>query len=173
MTPGWRFCVLMCVLLTACGGGGKVDHPAGPGTEWTSFGGSPGGGRYTPANEITPQNVHALQLAWMHRSGDFRGPPKEGVGAINGPLQQTGFGVTPIVSGNTLYYCTPFNRVFALDAATGAKLWSFAAGSSVNAGATVVDGVIYWGSGYAHLGVPGFTGGVGAAKFYAFSLNRN
>jgi len=65
------------------------------------------------------------------------------------------------------------HTMFALDAATGAKLWSFAAGSSVNAGATVVDGVIYWGSGYAHLGVPGFTGGVGAAKFYAFSLNRN
>jgi len=63
--------------------------------------------------------------------------------------------------------------MFALDAATGATLWSFAAGSSVNAGATVVNGVVYWGSGYAHLGFPGFTGGLGTAKFYAFSLNGN
>ncbi|HEY7378374.1 MAG TPA: PQQ-binding-like beta-propeller repeat protein, partial [Steroidobacteraceae bacterium] len=125
MASSWRLCVLMCALLSACSGGREVDHPAGPATDWTSFGGSPGGGRYSAANEITPGNVHALQLAWMHRSGDFRGPPKEGVGAINGPLQQTGFGATPIVSGDTLYYCTPYNRVFALDAATGKERWVF------------------------------------------------
>src|SRR5262249_32433744 len=63
--------------------------------------------------------------------------------------------------------------MFALDAGTGATLWSLWAGSCVNAGATVVNGVVYWGSGYAHLGFPGFTGGLGTAKFYAFSLNGN
>lgn len=56
--------------------------------------------------------------------------------------------------------------MFALNASTGSVLWNFAAGSSVNAGATVVNGVVYWGSGYAHLGIPGFTGNT---KFYAFS----
>jgi polyvinyl alcohol dehydrogenase (cytochrome) len=55
--------------------------------------------------------------------------------------------------------------MLALNAATGQTLWTFAAGSSVNAGATVVDGSVYWGSGYAHLGIPGFTGN---NKFYAF-----
>ena len=34
----------------------------------------------------------------------------------------------------------------------------FAAGSSVNAGASVVDDTVFWGSGYAHLGIPGYTG---------------
>jgi polyvinyl alcohol dehydrogenase (cytochrome) len=59
--------------------------------------------------------------------------------------------------------------MFALDASTGKILWSFAAGSSVNAGPAIVDGTVYWGTGYAHLG-PGlpFTGN---DKFYAFSLN--
>jgi polyvinyl alcohol dehydrogenase (cytochrome) len=56
--------------------------------------------------------------------------------------------------------------MLALSAETGQTLWSFAAGSSVNAGATVADGVVYWGSGYAHLGIPGFTGN---NKFFAFS----
>jgi polyvinyl alcohol dehydrogenase (cytochrome) len=60
--------------------------------------------------------------------------------------------------------------MFALNAATGAILWNFPAGSSVNSGATVVNGTVYWGSGYTHLGIPGFTGGAGRAKFYAFSL---
>ena len=58
--------------------------------------------------------------------------------------------------------------MLALDAANGQTLWSFASGSSVVAGASVVDGVVYWGSGYAHLGIPGYTGN---NKFYAFSKN--
>ena len=56
--------------------------------------------------------------------------------------------------------------MFALDAATGKTLWKFDAGSSVNAGAVVSGGVVYWGSGYANLGAP-FTGN---KKFYAFSI---
>jgi polyvinyl alcohol dehydrogenase (cytochrome) len=64
--------------------------------------------------------------------------------------------------------------MFALDAANGDTLWSFAAGSSVNAGATVVDGVVYWGSGYGRLGIGvGLPGWTGNNKFYAFSLNGN
>jgi polyvinyl alcohol dehydrogenase (cytochrome) len=58
--------------------------------------------------------------------------------------------------------------MLALDAATGQVLWSHAAGSSVVAGATIVDGMVYWGSGYAHLGIPGYTPN---NRFYAFSLN--
>jgi len=58
--------------------------------------------------------------------------------------------------------------MLALDAASGQTLWSYAAGSSVNAGASVVDGVVYWGSGYAHLQIPGYTTN---NKFFAFSKN--
>ena len=56
--------------------------------------------------------------------------------------------------------------MLALDAATGNTLWSFTAGSSVIAGATVVDGNVYWGSGYTHIALPGFTSNT---TFYAFS----
>jgi len=58
--------------------------------------------------------------------------------------------------------------MYALDAASGQTLWSYAAGSSVNAGASIVDGVVYWGSGYAHLQIPGYTTN---NKFFAFSKN--
>jgi polyvinyl alcohol dehydrogenase (cytochrome) len=56
--------------------------------------------------------------------------------------------------------------MLALSAETGQTLWSFASGASVNSGATIVGGEVFWGSGYAHLGIPGFTGN---NKFYAFS----
>ncbi|MGA8877506.1 MAG: PQQ-binding-like beta-propeller repeat protein [Candidatus Korobacteraceae bacterium] len=58
--------------------------------------------------------------------------------------------------------------MFALNAATGSTLWSYASGASVNAGATIANDVVYWGSGYTHLGIPGFTGN---NKFYAFSIH--
>jgi polyvinyl alcohol dehydrogenase (cytochrome) len=59
-------------------------------------------------------------------------------------------------------------NMIALNAATGNTLWSFASGGSTIAGATVVNGMVYWGSGYTHLPLPGF---IGSNTFYAFSLN--
>jgi polyvinyl alcohol dehydrogenase (cytochrome) len=66
---------------------------------------------------------------------------------------------------------------FALDARTGRILWQFTIADdpgmgSVICGPSVVDGVVYWGSGYSHLtnsfGISGVT-----PKLYAFSLNGN
>jgi len=56
--------------------------------------------------------------------------------------------------------------MFALDGATGDILWEFESGGSCNAGAAIVNGFVYWGSGYGSLGPP-FTGN---NQFYAFSL---
>jgi polyvinyl alcohol dehydrogenase (cytochrome) len=47
-----------------------------------------------------------------------------------------------------------------------AILWEFGAGSSVNSGPAVVDGSVYWGSGYSRSGVEGS----GNTRFYAFSI---
>ncbi len=56
-------------------------------------------------------------------------------------------------------------NMYALDASTGTKKWAFASGGSVEAGAAVVDGVLYWGSGYKITAVNGSNN-----KFYAFGL---
>jgi polyvinyl alcohol dehydrogenase (cytochrome) len=58
-------------------------------------------------------------------------------------------------------------QMFALDAATGEILWSYQAGSSVNAAPAVVHGSVYWGSGYSRSGVEGS----GNNQFYAFSID--
>lgn len=50
------------------------------------------------------------------------------------------------------------NTMFALNAVTGAILWKFAATGSVNSGAAIANGTLYWGSGYLQplgLGDPG------------------
>lgn len=50
------------------------------------------------------------------------------------------------------------SSMFALNASNGNILRSFAAGSSVIAGASIVDCIVPWDSGYAKLGIPGYTG---------------
>jgi polyvinyl alcohol dehydrogenase (cytochrome) len=81
--------------------------------------------------------------------------------------------IGPVAVANGVVYAgsmggpssTTVPTMFALDAATGKTLWSFAPGSSVNAGATIVNSRVYWGSGYGRFGP--FLG-TGNNKFYAF-----
>ena len=81
--------------------------------------------------------------------------------------------LAPVSVANGVVYASSMakaatqNQMFALDAATGAILWQFAAGSSVNAGPAVVGGSVYWGSGYSRSGVEGS----GNHRIYAFSID--
>jgi polyvinyl alcohol dehydrogenase (cytochrome) len=64
--------------------------------------------------------------------------------------------------------------LFALDGATGKCLWQFTVANDPNmgssiCGASVVDGVVYWGSGYSHL-LNGFGISGPQPTLYAFSL---
>jgi polyvinyl alcohol dehydrogenase (cytochrome) len=56
-------------------------------------------------------------------------------------------------------------QMYAVDAATGQILWRFAAGGSVAASPAVVDGRVYWGSGFRQFG------GVAHDKVYVLSLD--
>jgi quinoprotein glucose dehydrogenase len=94
---------------------------------WPSFGGDPGGGHYTAANQINAGNVTELEVAWVHRSGDVRQGSIRAIDGFKGgkgPSASSFIG-TPIVAHDSLYYCTAFNRVFALDPLTGEERWMF------------------------------------------------
>jgi quinoprotein glucose dehydrogenase len=113
-----------CIGLAAsCGDPSPPGFDAGSVATWTAYGGTPGGTHYSTANQITPENVRWLEPAWEHRSGDIRharGPSEDGP-----PLPSSGFQATPIVIDDTLYYCSSFNKVFAIDAESGVEKWSF------------------------------------------------
>ena len=55
-------------------------------------------------------------------------------------------------------------KMYALDRQTGAILWSYATAGSVIDGPSIVNGVVYWGSGYGRVG------GTGNNKLYAFTV---
>lgn len=95
---------------------------------WPSYGGADGGGHFSNADQITPDNVRFLQEKWVHRSGDFRLGTNTKVGEVGkkeGTLTPSSFIGTPILAESSLYYCTPFNRVFALDPGTGKARWTY------------------------------------------------
>src|SRR5437763_17199502 len=50
---------------------------------------------------------------------------------------------TPAVAGGTLYAGSTDRRLYALDAATGAKKWEFKTKGRVNSSPAVVNGVVY------------------------------
>jgi quinoprotein glucose dehydrogenase len=85
-------------------------------SEWPAYGRTQEGTRYSPLQQITPENVKDLQVAWTFRTGDMKGP--------NDPVEITDE-VTPIKIGDLLYLCSPHQILFALDARTGTLRWKF------------------------------------------------
>ena len=115
--------LLASVLLipAACGNSSSEEMVGGVVTDWPAYGATPGGTHFSRANQITPDNVAGLEVAWQHRSGDIR----QAESSEERRITQSSLQVTPIVVDDRLYYCSPFNKVFALNAETGEELWAF------------------------------------------------
>jgi quinoprotein glucose dehydrogenase len=110
----------------------------GPAAAWESYGGGPGGGQYSPLAAIDTGNVHRLEQAWIYHTGDFSG---------DGGSDPTTFEANPIHAYGKLYFCTPYNRLVALEADTGREAWTFDPGVARDDslhGAHVCRGVAYW-----------------------------
>lgn len=105
------------VCLTSCESEQSVPAPAGPEAAWPHYAGDRGGMRYTPATQITPENVSDLEVAWTYHTGD--------VSDGSDGNSRTSFNATPLLVEDTLVFCTPMNRVIALDAETGEERWIF------------------------------------------------
>lgn len=83
------------------------------GNEWTAWGGTEAGQRFSTVDQITPANVAGLEPAWTYHTGVTQSGTKS-------PLQ-----ATPLMVGGTLYLCTQTNEVIALDPDTGKERWRF------------------------------------------------
>ncbi|HWY67745.1 MAG TPA: PQQ-binding-like beta-propeller repeat protein [Terriglobales bacterium] len=68
------------------------------------------------------------------------------------------------VANGVMYAGSNSGQMYALDTTTGNVLWNFASGGTVIDGPSIVDGTLYWGSGYREIL------GTGNNKVYAFAL---
>lgn len=91
---------------------------SGAGTGWPLYGGDAGGTRYSSLAQITPENAGKLKVAWVYHTGEMA---RRGAKRIAYSSTQN----TPILVDGSLIVCTPFNRIIALDPATGKERWVF------------------------------------------------
>ena len=92
--------------------------PVTPGTEqkdWAHWGNTTAGNRFAALDQINKGNIDKLQVAWTFRTGDI--PQSTGAGAEDQN--------TPLQIGDTVYTCTAYGKVFALDVDTGTQRWKF------------------------------------------------
>ena len=106
--------------------------------EWPYYGADQGATKYSPLADIDIANVRNLKLAWRWETAEQ-------------PLAQYGttpgkFEATPIVVDGVMYLSTPYNRVVALDPASGRELWAYDPQA-------YVDGQVPNGTGFVHRGV--------------------
>src|SRR5580704_17094865 len=87
--------------------------------DWSSHGNDPGGNRFSSLDQINIRNVNQLQVAWTFQTGELG--TYEGTHA----MEKAAFEATPLMIGNILYFSTPSDRVFAIDASNGKKLWLY------------------------------------------------
>jgi len=137
-------CVALLVLTTwlAAAARGQSTHDTG----WPTYGNNTGGTRYSPATQITRENVSQLKPAWTFRTGAL---PHDG--ELD---KKAAFETTPILIDGQLFLSTPYDHVFAIDAQTGAKLWEFDPKLELPYGASEVTnrGVSAWRDPHAKAG---------------------
>lgn len=83
--------------------------------EWTAYGGTSHGTRYSPVAQINTSNVSHLSLAWTYRPGM----------SLPGGTRKGGLQVTPLYVGGRVYGCTAMGSIFALDPVTGKQIWRY------------------------------------------------
>ena len=83
---------------------------------WSDWSGpAPTGTRFAALDQITRDNVNELEVAWTAHTGDI--PVSKGAGAEDQN--------TPLQIDDTLYVCTPYSKVIALDVDSGQERWRF------------------------------------------------
>ncbi len=93
-----------------------ATQPVAAGNDWTAYGGTQAGDRYSSLSQINESNVKNLQVAWTYQSGDVK--------RADDPGEITNES-TPLKVGNLLYTCTAHQILVAIDAATGKEKWRF------------------------------------------------
>ena len=120
---------LALMLMSAC-----TTEPTefvGAGENWDSYLGHPSSNQYSLLDQITPENVNQLKIAWVYETGD-----------------SSQYQANNLIIDGMLFTPTPTRKLTALNAATGEELWTFDP-SDIHEGQDrgAQRGVMYWADG--------------------------
>ena len=100
--PTYFTLLLFLMVYSGC----QTDSSFDDHTTWTQYGGSPDQSKYFMASEITKENVHQLEVAWMYPSGD-----------------DLSYFFSPIIVDTTMYVMGKNFSLIALNVVTGKEIW--------------------------------------------------
>lgn len=100
--------------------------------DWSIYLGDKSSSHHSTLAQITPANVASLRPVWTYHSG--------GADAQNRSQIQC----NPLIVAGVLYGTSPDFRLFAVDAATGERKWSWDPASEGFAKGGVNRGIVYW-----------------------------
>lgn len=87
------------------------------GNEWVAYGGTQNGQRFSSLDQINPQTIDKLSVAWEYHTGDLRDADKD--------AGEYTFEATPLKVNNRVYVCTPHNEVHAINPENGKPDWKY------------------------------------------------
>ena len=141
---------LVAVILSVIGGfasevdSQRLNNAAKEPHNWLTYGGDYSARRYSALDQINHDNIGKLVPVWAFETG-----------VVDGGLQ-----CTPIVVDGVMYITSAWNRVFAIDAATGEEIWHYfhpkpeafpATYGTWNRGVAVGHGLVFMGTIDNHL----------------------
>lgn len=117
-TPSLKTSILIAAVTLLTAGCERTDKPAATAAstathEWPLNGSNAHETRHTPLDRINASNVSRLGLAW--KFDDF---------VVRGRVHRGNQG-TPLVVDGVMYFTGPWSVVYAVDAKTGASLWTY------------------------------------------------
>jgi len=116
------FSALIALAAASCAAAqtGKTSHAS-----WRDYGGAPDSAQYSELAQIDRSNAGRLEVAWSYSTGD------------NNP-----YSFNPIVVDGVMFVLAKNNSIVALDAATGAEIWTHPAEPDT----TIITnrGINYW-----------------------------
>ncbi|HEX3646423.1 MAG TPA: PQQ-binding-like beta-propeller repeat protein, partial [Vicinamibacterales bacterium] len=136
---------------------GRQPERASREQDWPFYGGDQGGMKYSSLNDVSASTAARLGVAWEWAA---REKALSQFGTRPGNFQ-----ATPLMIDNVLYFSTPYNRVIALNADTGAELWAFDPKA-------YEDGQPPNGTGFVHRGVAAWRDSADGNKLRIFINSR-
>jgi len=131
--------------------------PASREGEWPVYGGDQAGTKFSPLADVSASTVGRLGVVWQWSPGEKA--------LLEYGTRPGNFQATPLMIDNVLYLSTPYNRIVALNAETGAELWAYDPKA-------YEDGQPPNGTGFVHRGVAAWRDASAGNKLRIFINSR-
>ena len=115
MRPVRSLAVFVALATITLAAAASPQEPLGAG--WPTYGGDPGGSRFSSSSQIDRTNLSRLHPVWTFHTHALDSQ-RSGSNAAS-------FESTPVLSHGTLFFTSPFDVVFAVDALNGRLRWSY------------------------------------------------